>query len=496
MKDDKKKIYIHATLFTLIICGFYFIPPGANTNKYVNNAMYQWDNPIEGYIALDQTWQFKRGVFTLDDWDESEIVKLPETWQNQFGFGSYRLILTGLDSTQSYSFLLPYEATAYSFYVNYTLFYQNGKPGSTRELSIPGYAPGQITIPPGFSTFEIILHISNFHHRRGGPFQIIYMGKPNTIRALDTKAILTDGALVITYITMSLYLFTLFILRRKKSILFLGLFFMLAGINNLFGTPNVLLFRIFPLFPWFVYQKLCYYISYLLPIILLMFSYSLYGMISSRMVRFFISIYVAIFLFVTLTPPQIFSLYNSYFQIFTLYIFGLILSIFTHAVAIKLPGARGVLIGHIILCLIMFSSIMFSNDRISQNTYMPLAFLEYYQIYFSQNFSITLTTWSYILTLLLINLLSLVFFIKAPVLKSFTEKNKLTVEIIANWGNIYSFSPRENQIALWLIKGKTNKEISEGLFISLSTVKTHISRIFKKTRVESRAELFFLYQEK
>jgi DNA-binding CsgD family transcriptional regulator len=54
-------------------------------------------------------------------------------------------------------------------------------------------------------------------------------------------------------------------------------------------------------------------------------------------------------------------------------------------------------------------------------------------------------------------------------------------------------SGREQEIALLMLQGKTNKEISDTLFISMSTTKTHISRIFKKATVSTRSELFFLF---
>lgn len=50
-------------------------------------------------------------------------------------------------------------------------------------------------------------------------------------------------------------------------------------------------------------------------------------------------------------------------------------------------------------------------------------------------------------------------------------------------------SRQENNIKALIIEGKTNKEIAEELFISLSTVKTHISNIYSKLNVSNRKEL-------
>lgn len=52
-----------------------------------------------------------------------------------------------------------------------------------------------------------------------------------------------------------------------------------------------------------------------------------------------------------------------------------------------------------------------------------------------------------------------------------------------------SFSRRECQIVLLIAEGQTNREIAAQLNISEQTVKAHISRIFSKANVTSRAQL-------
>lgn len=47
---------------------------------------------------------------------------------------------------------------------------------------------------------------------------------------------------------------------------------------------------------------------------------------------------------------------------------------------------------------------------------------------------------------------------------------------------------REREILLWMTKGKANQEIADGLFISLKTVKTHVSNILSKLEVQDRTQ--------
>ncbi|GAB5778760.1 hypothetical protein JMUB7510_13650 [Staphylococcus aureus] len=39
-----------------------------------------------------------------------------------------------------------------------------------------------------------------------------------------------------------------------------------------------------------------------------------------------------------------------------------------------------------------------------------------------------------------------------------------------------------------MVKGKTNKEIAETLFVSEKTIKTHVSHIFSKLQVSDRTQ--------
>ncbi len=56
-------------------------------------------------------------------------------------------------------------------------------------------------------------------------------------------------------------------------------------------------------------------------------------------------------------------------------------------------------------------------------------------------------------------------------------------------------SAREQEIIQLILKGKSNKEIEDTLFISLPTVKSHIYRIYKKVGVKSRLELIRFFQQ-
>ena len=53
----------------------------------------------------------------------------------------------------------------------------------------------------------------------------------------------------------------------------------------------------------------------------------------------------------------------------------------------------------------------------------------------------------------------------------------------------HNLTNREQEVVAKLMFGKSNKEISELLFVTEKTVKFHLTSIYKKTRVKSRAQL-------
>jgi DNA-binding CsgD family transcriptional regulator len=74
-------------------------------------------------------------------------------------------------------------------------------------------------------------------------------------------------------------------------------------------------------------------------------------------------------------------------------------------------------------------------------------------------------------------------------------KNFLLIPVtIPNFRNLtdfkqYQLTNREKEIINLLIQGFQNKEISQKLFISESTVKTHIQNIYKKLGIQNRVQL-------
>jgi DNA-binding CsgD family transcriptional regulator len=87
---------------------------------------------------------------------------------------------------------------------------------------------------------------------------------------------------------------------------------------------------------------------------------------------------------------------------------------------------------------------------------------------------------------LLINIFTIIFFFRyyfAMIIRTLPET--LHESYILK----YNISPREKDVITLLIKGKSYKQISEKLFISLSTVKSHIYSVYKKSGTGNKTAL-------
>ena len=57
------------------------------------------------------------------------------------------------------------------------------------------------------------------------------------------------------------------------------------------------------------------------------------------------------------------------------------------------------------------------------------------------------------------------------------------------WAYQNKISRREREVIALMLQGKKNQEISDELFVDISTVKSHIHSIYKKTGIKNRKEL-------
>lgn len=66
---------------------------------------------------------------------------------------------------------------------------------------------------------------------------------------------------------------------------------------------------------------------------------------------------------------------------------------------------------------------------------------------------------------------------------------------LAAFSNHFRLTKRETEILHYIVSGKSNEEICQLAFISLSTLKKHVCNIYKKTNVHNTTKLIKLFHE-
>jgi DNA-binding NarL/FixJ family response regulator len=72
--------------------------------------------------------------------------------------------------------------------------------------------------------------------------------------------------------------------------------------------------------------------------------------------------------------------------------------------------------------------------------------------------------------------------------KAMTQKDNIDIETI-NKKLLQPLSKTEQQVLFLLVKGYTNQQIADACFVSINTIKTHVTNIFIKFDVHSKMQL-------
>lgn len=80
-------------------------------------------------------------------------------------------------------------------------------------------------------------------------------------------------------------------------------------------------------------------------------------------------------------------------------------------------------------------------------------------------------------------------------LQTVTERPKKPAQFVVPQRIEKCLTPRENEILILLYEGYRYREIAEQLYVSLTTVRTHVHHIYEKLEISRREELFLVLRE-
>ena len=384
------------------------IPPRA-----VNGVLdlTDWDFKIDGPVDLSGEWEFywQHHLMPQDFTPKiasrkTGFIEVPSYWKDHIfdgkkfpgmGYATYRLNILLNKEKESLALRMLEISTAYKIFVNGQKVGALGIPGNSFETTVPRQFPQIVDFELTTNQMEIFIHVSNFHHRRGGLWEIIQLGIEKDIRQTHQKRLSFDLFLCGSILIMTLYHLGLFIVRRKDpSSLYFAIFCLLIALR-LVTTGGRYFILLFPNSSYELMIKLEYLSFYLAFPAFALFMQSIFDKFSKRLLHLITLLGVAFSGIVLFTPARIFSYTLNVYEITTLitFIYGL------YVIFVSLPKMRieafVFLLGFFILLITVINDMLHVERIIQTGFFVPFgqfSFILSQAFLLSYRFSTALTT--------------------------------------------------------------------------------------------------------
>ncbi|UCG09062.1 MAG: PAS domain S-box protein, partial [Desulfobacterales bacterium] len=332
------------------------------------------------------------------------FIKVPGYWNNYEieglkvpgeGYATYRLAVLLDAQKEPLALRLKEIMTAYTLLVNGKKVTSVGSVSKTREATIPGFFRHVVDFESAANQLDIILHVSNFHHRRGGVWEVIQLGRERDIRQIQERRISFDFFLFGSIVIMALYHLFLFVVRKKdRSPLYFSLFCFLIAVR-LFSTGERFLIHLFPTISWESMLKLEYLSWYLAVPAFALFMQSLFPKFSILFLRILGFLGVVFSCIVLFTPARLFSYTVNLYEFITILTFIYGIYVIFVSLSEKQVEAFVFLLGFIILSLMVVNDILYIERIIQTGLFAPFGlfvFILSQALLLSSRFSRALTT--------------------------------------------------------------------------------------------------------
>ena len=377
-------VYIHLAPG---FCSQIDVKPNAH-NGTIN--LTDWDFQNNGSVKLNGEWEFYwNQLLSPKDFQTDRSItptgffNVPGSWnyyQNNAkpftgqGYATYRLKIK-LKKGRAYAVKFLPISTAYQVWIDGELL-SVGRVGKTREDMIPQFAVQTLQFQPANPDVQIILQVSNFYHRSGGPWRCFEIGHYQQIADQRIKSFAFDSFLIGALSIIGLYYFSLFIFRKKDiTTLFFGLLCLVVVVRTFLTSEHVFYF-LFPNFSWliaFKFEYLSFYIG--IPLVILFINNIFPDEASKIISKISSGISIVFSLIVIFTQPQVFSHTLKIYQVITIFSLLYMIYVIYKAVVNKRAGALLVAVGSALGFAAVINDILYADEIITSFYMAPIGLL-------------------------------------------------------------------------------------------------------------------------
>ncbi len=347
-----------------------------------------WDFEKDGRLNLNGEWLFywqdfltPQSVTSGDIKSPTGIINFPGYWNGLKieetelggkGYGTYRLTVLLSRPYPSLAVKIKDIQTAYTLFVNGEKVASAGTVGQNWRSSIPKYYPTVADFQTDRTKLDLVLHVSNYHHRKGGVWENIILGSETEIRKLREDTLVVEIFLIGCILIMGIYHLGLFLHRKKdRGSLFFGTFCMIIALRSM-TTGERYLNIMLPELSWELVHKLEYASFYFAVPLFALFLHSVFAREYSKLILRIQQVIGYLFtLLVIITPGTIYTHSVQIYQAFTA-LSGIYFSYVIILAAIRRrEGANFISLGFFFLFIITINEILHSNQIIHTGFYLP-----------------------------------------------------------------------------------------------------------------------------
>ena len=350
-----------------------------------------WDFKSNGPADLIGEWEFywQRHMSPADHSQAApppppEYIRVPGFWNGSrlegvqlsgTGCATYRLKVLLKQAETPLALKVEEISTAYTIFINRKPAAAAGLAGLTAATTVPRQFPAIVAFQPESEDVEILLQVSNFHHRRGGLWDLITLGPEDQMRRLNDLQRSFDFFILGAIFSMAVYHLILFAVRQKfRPTLYFGIVCLLVALR-LLTTDERHLLQFAPNINWGVLIKLEYLSYYLAVPAFVFFLKSLFPQLSRNLLRAVLVIGFGFSAVVLFTPPAVFTYTLHAYDVFTLGLF-----VYTFRLLLSDPVRRQVeafvlMIGLLGLCLTVVNDMLHVERVIRTGFFAPFGML-------------------------------------------------------------------------------------------------------------------------
>lgn len=348
-----------------------------------------WNFEKDGIVALNGQWEFfwqsllnPQPLHSESPPKPTGYYDFPGVWNNQKvsggrypseGYASFALTIFHDGSQGQLSLEIKDMASAYTLYADGRKISSNGVVGKTRDSMIPEFKPATVQFPLSENPVKLVLHISNFHHRKGGPWSVINLGSIDQIQEKQTRSFFLNTFLIGSIFIMGLYHLGLFIISQKfKPALYFGLFCCVITLRSLVVNERYL-HTLLPKISWGLLLKLEYVTFYLAVPLFGMFMFLLFPREFPKKSLQAVQVFALVFSSsVILLPARFFTHTLLSYQAFTLLSCTYLIFILYKAHKKRRDGITALSIGFMFLFLSVIYDILQANEILETGFFLPI----------------------------------------------------------------------------------------------------------------------------